>query len=320
MINEPDPNERRGFSRRPRLNPEAEWIIRDEPDLRILDQPLWEAVKVRQEQARRARDEKFKLNANPLGGAKRPAHLLSGLVVCGACGAPVLATGAGRSRCKGHRTGACNSGSIATRELEERALAGIRDKLLTPEIIERFAAALRQELEEAARGANAERNRVETCLAETRARIVKLVTRIEEDADAPRALTARLKELEQEEATLEQALAAAPEQQVVRLPTNYEAVYRRAVADLDQHLASGDAAAARQAIRPLIEKVVVQPGSARGGKRRAMQLHGDLFRMLDYAGALGGSLDITTPRLWRAGRVVTPLVAGTGFEPVTFRL
>lgn len=31
------PTENRGFCHQPRLNPEAEWIIRDEPDLRIID-------------------------------------------------------------------------------------------------------------------------------------------------------------------------------------------------------------------------------------------------------------------------------------------
>ena len=144
------PNERRGFSRRPRLHPEAEWLIRNEPQLRIIDQDLWEQVKVLQVEARSARDAKFKLTSNPLAGAKRPAHMLSRLVTCGICGAPFLATGAGRWRCKGHRTGTCDNGSIITTELETRALAGIRGRLLTPALIKRFAALLQQELTVAA--------------------------------------------------------------------------------------------------------------------------------------------------------------------------
>lgn len=62
------PNENRGFSRRPRLNPESEWIVRDEPGLRIIDQDLWDQVK-----ARPARDSKFKITDNPLAGATRPS-------------------------------------------------------------------------------------------------------------------------------------------------------------------------------------------------------------------------------------------------------
>lgn len=270
------PNEKRGFSRRPRLNPEADWVIRDESELRIIDQPLWDVVKARQAEARAARDTKFKLTGNPLSGAKRPAHILSGLVICGACGQPFLATGAGRWRCKGHRAGACDSGSIAAGELEARVFAGLRDKLLTPEMVSRFAAALQQELAEATRSLNADRIHLESDLADVRARIAKLVTRLEEEDDAPRSLTQRLKELEAREQDLDRAMATVPEQKVVRLPANYEALYRRAVAELDRHLASQDGAAARDAIRPIIDRIVVQPGSARGGRRRAIQLHGDL--------------------------------------------
>ena len=118
---------------------EAEWIVRNDPQLRIINRQPWEQVKALQAEARSARDAKFKLTGNPLAGAKRTAPMLSGLVTCGACGAPVLATGAGRWRCKGHRTGTCDNGSITTTELETRALAGIRGRLLTPALIKRFS-------------------------------------------------------------------------------------------------------------------------------------------------------------------------------------
>ena len=139
------PNERRGFSRPPRLNLEAEWIVRNDPQLRIINRQSWEQVKALQAEARSARDAKFKLTGNPLAGAKRTAPMLSGLVTCGACGAPVLATGAGRWRCKGHRMGRYGNGSISATELQTRALAGIREQLLTPALIKRFAALLQQE-------------------------------------------------------------------------------------------------------------------------------------------------------------------------------
>lgn len=307
------PNDKRGFRRQPQLNPQAEWIVRDEPDLRIIDQPLWDAVKARQLEARAERDIKFKLTGNPLTGAKQPSHLLSGLVMCGVCGSPFLATGAGRWRCKGHRAGTCDNGSVTTTELETRALAGVREQLLTPEIIGRFATALQQELAEASQAGNTDRDRVERERDNTRGRIAKLVARIEDDDDAPRSLTARLKELEAIEARLDEALAVVPKPQVIRLPANYEALYRRAITELDTHLASEEGAAAREAIRPLIEKIVVHPGSARGGKRRTIQLHGDLYRMLEFAAAACAP-DTTKPRPVRDGAVVTPLVAGTGFD------
>ena len=116
----------------------------------------------------------------------------------------------------------------------------------------------------------------------------RLAKRIEEDEDAPRMLISRLKALEAEEADLAAAVTAAPARTVVRLPTNYELIYRRAVEQLERHLRSDDGNAAREAIRVLIDKIVGHPGDERGGKRRAVQLHGDLFQMLDFASTVSG--------------------------------
>jgi hypothetical protein len=77
--------------------------------------------------------------------------------------------------------------------------------------------------------------------------------RIEEDDKAPRSLTARLKQLESDEVRLSAELDSLPERKIVRLPANYEAVYRSAIAELEQHLATRDAAASRNAIRALVE-------------------------------------------------------------------
>jgi hypothetical protein len=44
--------------RRSRLNPETDWIVREVPELRIIPQELWEAVKARQvEMARPTRPD-----------------------------------------------------------------------------------------------------------------------------------------------------------------------------------------------------------------------------------------------------------------------
>ena len=214
------PTENRGFRRLPRLNPESEWIVRDEPDLRIIGQELWDRVKARQQEARQARDAHFKISANPLAGAKPPSHILSGLVECGACGRPFLATGGGRWRCKGHRHGQCENGLVTTKELEDRVLAGIRDRLLTPALVSRFASALQKELGQAQKASNADRSRIEVKLDETRDRIARLVHRLEDEDDAPRALVQRLKALEAEEQAFATELAAAPAPTVIRLPGN----------------------------------------------------------------------------------------------------
>jgi hypothetical protein len=94
----------------------------------------------------------------------------------------------------------------------------------------------------------------------------------------------RLKELDTEEERLATAIAAAPVTNVVRLPSNYTAIYKQAVAELEQHLTGEEATYARDTIRALIDKVVIRPSEQRQGPS-AMELHGDLFRMLDFASA-----------------------------------
>jgi chromosome condensin MukBEF ATPase and DNA-binding subunit MukB len=173
-----------------------------------------------------------------------------------------------RWRCKAALHQACSNKSITGEHLEARALAGLRSRLLTPEIINRFAQHLQAELQNQQRSAHKRRDDLEAALVEARSRAAKVLKRIEEDDDAPRSLSARLKELEAEEDRLNEELASSPDRVVVRLPANYEAVFRSAVAGLEQHLLTKDAAPSRNAIRALIEKSWCMPaiaGAARCG-------------------------------------------------------
>ena len=316
------PTENRGFKRVPRLNPEELWIVTEDENLRIIDQDLWDRVKKRQAEARTVRDLQFAKTGNPLSGAKRPQHLLSGLVVCGACGSNFVSAG-GRWRCKSANQGSCDNKSITGDELESRALAGLHDQLLTPEVITRFAGHLQKELDAQQRASHGRRAEIEAALLDIQRRSGKILKQVEEDEDAPRGLIARLKVLEEEEAKLEAELSNLPEQTVVRLPANYEAVYRNAVSDLQAHLASENAAASRESVRGMIDKVVVLSGDSRGGKKRRIELHGDLYRMLEFAhvsaaGKTSKRRDVSDKK--GDTEIGTPLVAGAGFEPATFRL
>lgn len=67
---------------------------------------------------------------------------------------------------------------------------------------------------------------------------------------------------------LAQELKNVPERTVVCLPANYEAVCHSAIGELEAHLASREASASREAIRTLIEAVIVHEDDARGGKVR----------------------------------------------------
>ncbi|WDR01637.1 recombinase family protein [Devosia algicola] len=124
-----------------RLNPESDWLIREVPELRIVDDALWQAVRDRQAviadkyanvtEAVRKHHKKNQLNAK-----RRPQSLLSGLVFCGCCGGPYSLRGAGRFACSNHISkGTCsNSRTIPREELENRVLSGLRDRMMTPEV------------------------------------------------------------------------------------------------------------------------------------------------------------------------------------------
>src|SRR5690606_4166455 len=125
-----------------RLIPEAEWNVREVPELRIVDDQLWQAVRTRQGEiaekfanvtdAVRAHHKKNRLN-----GARRPKSLLSGLVFCGCCGGPYSLRGAERFACSNHISkGTCTSSRTLPRtELEARVLSGLKERMMTPEMV-----------------------------------------------------------------------------------------------------------------------------------------------------------------------------------------
>ena len=94
---------------------------------------------------------------------------------------------------------------------------------------------------------------------------------------------------------------------------NIADVYRRKVERLAEALADPrDRDEAAEAIRGLIERIVLTPGAKRGEMDAA--LHGDLGTILEWAGnkSRKGAKDI------HRDRMSVSVVAGVGFEPTTF--
>ena len=70
--------------RQARPNPPDEWITREVPDLRIVDDQLWNEVKARERHVRHAlMHDNVGVRAER---ARRPVYLLSNLLKCGVCG------------------------------------------------------------------------------------------------------------------------------------------------------------------------------------------------------------------------------------------
>src|SRR5215467_9759710 len=69
-----------------RLNLESEWVIQDVPQLRIIDQDLWDRAKERQNALAFRPREKDDNAGGSMLVRRRPKHLLAGLVRCSCCG------------------------------------------------------------------------------------------------------------------------------------------------------------------------------------------------------------------------------------------
>ncbi len=298
----------------PKLNPESAWIRTEVPDLRIVDDELWQAVRRRQEALSIKHETSIaatrEAHAKRLTGARRPDTLLSGLLQCGCCGNRYNVVFRGRYGCANHyRRGACGNGHTIKRlEIEGRVLDGLRHKLVTPE---RVTDALVGYIEEADRQNRELRGRQEQerqALAAVQRRVAAILTAIEENP-RQKSLIGRLEELEAQEAELLAKLAAMPIIPALDVPADIAGQYQTMIARLEENLADPDqCAAAMGTIRSLIQGVVLEPGSRPGEVRAVLR------------GALSGLIKATTGRELPLPVGLPSVDAGAGFEPAAFRL
>jgi site-specific DNA recombinase len=127
--------------------PEAEWIVTEVPDLRVVTEEQWQAAHARIAKTREThlRSTDGRLGGRPVGGGEA-RYLLSGLVVCGACGGSMHAVkrtgrrGAPRwyYACNAWRVeGACtNALSVPLTSLDAAVLTTLRDNVLTEDLVE----------------------------------------------------------------------------------------------------------------------------------------------------------------------------------------
>jgi site-specific DNA recombinase len=308
-----------------RLNPESEWVVKDVPELRIVDDALWQAVRARQGKiadkyanvtdAVRAHHKKNRLN-----GARRPKSLLSGLIFCGCCGGPYSLRGADRFACSNHISkGTCdNSRTIPRGELERRVLAGLKDRMMAPEVA---AEAMRAYAEETNRLNRERRSNGDAWRVEL-AKVEKDIRGIIEAIKAGmfhESMKGEMSALEARKGELNALLADVPEDKRDLLPAA-SAIYAKKVEKLTEALnRPNERPQAAETLRMLIEKIVLTPGPERG--EILATLHGELSTILEWTErqAFGKAGRTTKPAVGAAGMSVS-VVAGAGFEPATFRL
>ena len=297
-----------------RPNPPNKWECQQVEPLRIIDDALWESAKIRQHtiSSKLANSQR----GNRLNDAHRPRFLLSGLLQCGSCGGGYTITGKDRYGCATRKQkGTCDNGTtISRQEIEERVLTGLKERLLEPSLVAEFIKGIQEELEEQRRLRRAGEAQRARKLGEIERKISGLMRAIEDGLYEP-SMKQRLRTLQAERAILTEANedTSSEELKILSHP-NIGQLYRRKVEELESVLTGPDATQAIDLIRSMIERVVLRP-KVLGKGGLDLELYGELANIL---AACEGAKMQNAPGSKASGRL--SVVAGTGFEPVTFRL
>jgi DNA invertase Pin-like site-specific DNA recombinase len=262
--------------RRSKLNKADAVIEKDVPHLRIVEQDLWDAVKQRQEEVMLGPQQ---VKTKPWD-RRRPRYLLSGLAKCGACGGGYVQISKTHLGCAAARNkGTCqNRLGISREALEKTILNGLKQHLMQPELFKEFCAEFIREVNRLKQDQAGQRSALEAELARIARRNRKLVDAIVEGVPA-RTLKDELMALEAREDEIKSKLTTTPEPKVYLAP-NMAEIYRERVEGLQQALAAGgEQARAQEAIRGLIEKVVLTPID---GLLR-VDLHGEVAAILQLS-------------------------------------
>ncbi len=260
-----------------RLNPEADWLITEVPELRIIDVTLWQQAQARLGSIRES-PRVVKARATEFWIHRRARHLLTGLAHCGVCGAPLAAAGKDYLSCSAaRRQGTCsNKRGIRRPVLEGLILDGLKDRLMAPELVKEFIAEFHREVNRQSRNREVDQGLQQREFDDVSRKLRGLIEAIAEGLRGP-GLQAKLDELEQRKVTLEAVLAAALPP-APRLHPNLAELYRRKVADLQPALAEpGTRTEALEILRGRIERVVLHPAD----KGFEIELIGEIAAMVD---------------------------------------
>jgi site-specific DNA recombinase len=302
-----------------RLNPEAAWIRTDVPDLRVVDDNLWQRVVVRLVGVREASGANDP-DRPRFWETRRSSYILTHKVFCGTCGGAMTNVGRDYLACTtARKQGACTNGrGIRRQTLESLILDALRHRLMAPELVATFVDAFISEWNRSVAETSSGRDDAARELARVERKLTGLIDAIAEGFRA-KGLQGQLDELETRRASLTARLEAQPPTPP-RLHPNLTQVYRDKIARLHDALQSGpDAQEALEAVRRLIDRIVLTPAAE--GKGFEIELIGEIATMV----RLGLTNERAVSRPDSAADQVlfersVKVVAGTGFEPVTFRL
>jgi site-specific DNA recombinase len=306
FIKDPDNGRRQA-----RANPESEWITQEVPELRILDDDLWETAKARQSAIKQNRPGN-NAGDNALHERRRPKYLFSGLTKCACCGGGYSMISVDLVGCATARNkGTCdNRQNIRRDQIEARVLNALRHHLMDPALFKEFCDEFTREMNRLRMEGRASIGSAEAEIKRIDRELDTLLSLILKGGAADR-INEKMVSLEGRKKSLQTFLVEA-EAPPPLLHPNMAHHYRVQVAELHEALQEDSEAkrmAAADIIRSLVKEIVLTPSD----NELKIDVRGDL------AGILAISLKTKTPAT-RAGESQVMLVAGARFELTTFRL
>lgn len=292
--------------RQARLNPRDEWITQDVPELRIVAEDLWSAVKEKQRKLQFDKTSTAPSVTKQLVDRRRPRYLLSGMTRCGCCGGGFSMISAAALGCSTARNkGTCaNRTTIRRDRLETRVLNALRRHLMEPALFAEFCDEFTREMN---RIRSAGRQSIEAAQAEMKKidRDLDILVELILRGGAADRLNAKMLLMEERKRTLESSLLHASDPPPLLHP-EMAGYYRRQVHSLHELLRDGSPAerlAAIDILRSMISAIVLTPKN----EGLEIDVQGDLAGILTVASNAKG------PGAFAAGPLQVSLVAGTGF-------
>ncbi len=266
------------------MRPKSEWVAVDAPDLMIVDDDLWRACQLRCQAIRK------KTAKNHAAGGGKPKYLFSGLLKCGVCGGSYVMLGKNHYGCGTHRnrgnTVCDNAKMIKKTTVEQVLLAEIKESLLSEECYKLYE----QEVSEMLRSERPDPKEARKRLQAAQRELDNIMAAIKAGIVTSSTKTALL-ETESEIEDAKRELTAVSAYEPARILPRAKEIYRDMVMRLEAIEAVDEA---REILRNLLGEIQLVP------EQEAL------------------TAVINGHKLSESMR--TALVAGTGFEPVTFGL
>lgn len=235
------------------MRPREEWIVTEVPELKIIDDELWERVQARIKAQQEITATK-KVHGKKAYGLPSK-YLFSELLKCGVCGANYIVvnrTSYGCSQHKNHGAPVCPNGlRIKRKTLEQDLLQGIKKELLSEEAYRDFERNLRASIKSGYGDATPLKKKI----AEAQKGVDNLIKAIMNGIDSPSVKSA-LRDHEQQLQDAEAKLRAFERLQPAQLVPRARDMYEDLVASLET---IEDVGAARQSLRQLVGEVVLKP-------------------------------------------------------------